>query len=264
MITEIPFENIKVKIKDQGKGIPVVLLHGYLESLEIWGEFANSLSKEYRIILIDIPGHGGSGILGEVHSMDMMAEAVNHVLVSLNISKCILIGHSMGGYVTLAFLEKFPDKLIAFSLFHSTPFADNDEKKANRDREIQLIKEGKKAVVYNVNIPKMFADDNLFEFKKEIEFSKKIAKNTPNEGIIALLHGMKSRPDRLELLKKTQVPFLLVMGKKDNYIPYDIVSERIGIPRDITKLILEKSGHIGFIEEKEKSVLGVLRFISHL
>ena len=261
---EVQFGKINVAFKDLGKGTPLVLLHGYLESMEIWGEFADLLANNYRIILIDLPGHGKSGVSGKIHTMEMMADAVNEVLTSLQIDKCILVGHSMGGYVTLAFLDKYPDKLLAYSLFHSTPFADNEEKKANRDREINLIREGKKEMIYNVNIPKMFADDNLDEFEREINYAKEIAKNTPDEGIIALLNGMKERPERVELIKNTQVPFLLVLGKKDNYIPYDIVSEKIGIPRNLTKLILEKSGHIGFIEEKEKAVLGMIRFIAHL
>jgi len=265
MIKYISFENIKLRIKEQGRGdICIVLLHGYLETLEIWDGFAESLAENYRVVSLDIPGHGESGILGEVHQMDKMAEAVNTVLETLKIDNCILIGHSMGGYVTLAFLDKFPEKLLAFSLFHSTPFADNGEKKENRNREIKLIKEGKKASIYSVNIPKMFADDNLFMFEKEIDTIIKTAQKIPDEGIIALLNGMKERQDRLELLINTKVPYLLVLGKKDNYIPYDIVSEKIGIPNNITKLILEKSGHIGFVEEKEKSVLGIKRFIENI
>jgi pimeloyl-ACP methyl ester carboxylesterase len=264
MTTQIPFKSIQVNIQDMGQGLPIVLLHGYLLSSEAWGGFAGELAQHHRVVAIDIPGHGASGVLGETHTMEMMADAVAHVLEAMQIGKCILIGHSMGGYIALAFLGKYPDRLLAFSLFHSTPFADTDEKKANRDREIAMVREGKRETLYNVNIPKMFADDNLPDMKNEIEMAKGIAQRTKSEGIIALLEGMKSRPDQLSLLRKTEIPFLLVLGKKDNYIPYDIVSEKMGIPRNITKLILENSGHMGFVEEKEKSVLGVLRFINEL
>ena len=264
MEEDIQFENIYIHYKDCGKGIPVVLLHGYLESGEIWNTFTNELKKFFRVICIDIPGHGKSGVMGEIHTMEKMAEAVKQVLDNLKIKECILIGHSMGGYITLAFLELFPQYLKAFSLFHSSPFADNDEKKQNRDREIDLIKKGKKEVVYTVNIPRMFADDNIFRYEKEIKEALKIAKNIPDDGIVALLNGMKERKDRLQLIQDTKIPFLLVLGKKDNYISYDLISEKLGIPRCVTKLVLENSGHIGFIEEKEKSYLGIRRFIESL
>ncbi len=264
MTKEVLIDGVKIRYSERGVGTPVVLLHGYLLSLEVWGRFAEGLAEKYRVICIDIPGHGASGVYGETHTMDHMAEIINKVLEQIMIEKCILVGHSMGGYITLAFLDKFPEKLIAFSLFHSTPFADSDEKKQNRDREIELVKAGKKESVYSINIPKMFADDNLFNLENEVEFAKQLAKNNPDEGIVALLRGMKERPDRLMLLKHTTIPYLLVLGKKDNYIPYGAISERIGIPRNITKLILEGSGHIGYIEELEKSVLGFYRFIDDL
>ena len=82
-----------------------------------------------------MPGHGRSGIIDNIHTMDLMAESINHLLNELKIKKCVIIGHSMGGYVTLAFLEKFKEKLLGFSLFHSVPFGDTDEKKKDRDRE---------------------------------------------------------------------------------------------------------------------------------
>ena len=264
MIKTFKYKNANIRYKDQGKGIPIILLHGYLESLEIWDGFAAELIHKYRIVSIDIPGHGASGILGEIHTMEEMAGCVNYFLEILAIEKCILIGHSMGGYIVMAFLKLYAEKLLAFSLFHSTPFADTEEKKQNRDREIELIKEGKKETIYKMNIPKMFADDNLYDFNEKINEIILTAQKMPEKGIIALLNGMKNRSDHYEMLKNTNLPFLLILGKKDNYIPYETVSERIGFTRNMTKLILENSGHVGFIEEKDKSVLGVIRFIENL
>ena len=161
-------------------------------------------------------------------------------------------------------MAKYRYKLNGICLFHSTPFADSEEKRMNRDREINLVREGKKDILFNTNIPKGFATDNLEKFSTEISRAKTIAGRNEEDGIIALLEGMKIRPDRQNVLKETGLPVLFILGKKDNYIPYDIISERIGIPNHMTKLILENSGHIGFIEEKEKCVIGFLRFLDNL
>jgi pimeloyl-ACP methyl ester carboxylesterase len=257
------FNNIPLRYAEEGKGIPVVLLHGYLESLEIWDPFAGELATHFRVIRPDLPGHGGSGIHAKVHTMEFLAESVAFLLMSLSVDKCVLIGHSMGGYVTMAFLEAYGSMLSGFSLFHSTPFADTDEKRTNRDREIALVRQGKKDMLINTNIPKGFADNNLKLFCKQVTRAKEIAWKTSNEGIISMLEGMKQRPDRTRLVENATVPFLWILGRKDNYINIDMVSERIKLNRLGQKLMLERSGHMGFIEEPDKSYLEVRTFVEY-
>ena len=113
---------------DNGKGLPVVLIHGYLETSAIWEEFADGLADRFRVIAVDLPGHGKSDIFGEVHSMDLMADAVHELLIGLETGPVFMIGHSMGGYATMAFIEKYPDMLRAYCLFHSHPFPDSPER----------------------------------------------------------------------------------------------------------------------------------------
>ncbi len=264
MLKSVPFHNSSVHFDDLGSGKVIVLLHGYLETMDIWGEFAKDLAKTYRVITIDIPGHGKSGKINDVHDMDLMADAVNTVLTFLRIEKCFVVGHSMGGYVTLAFMSKYRYKLYGISLFHSTPFADSDEKKANRDREIALIKDGKKDRLFNTNIPNGFATDNLEKFAAEVTKAKAIGAQNNEEGIIALLEGMKVRADRQNLLKETGLPVLFILGKKDNYIPYDLmhsVAQRTATGEILT---LENSGHMGFIEEPEVCLKTLSSFVYHL
>jgi len=263
MIKSTRFKNAKLRYKDQGTGQAVVLLHGYLESLEVWDAFANELALHYRVISIDIPGHGESGIIAAYHSMDEMAEAAVEVLDELNINKCFMVGHSMGGYVTMAFASNFRNRLSGFCLMHSAPFADTEEKKQNRDREITMVREGKKDTIVNINIPKMYADDNLDRLRTDIDLSKSIARRTPDEGIIVLLNGMKARPDRSAFLEKTALPVLWVLGKKDNYIPFETVSEKAKqlLNNHGKLLVLENSGHAGFIEEKEATLNALHAFL---
>jgi pimeloyl-ACP methyl ester carboxylesterase len=191
--------------------------------------------------------------------METMAESVNAVLKELKIEKTFLIGHSMGGYAALAFAEKFPEKLWALSLFHSAPFADNEEKKQNRDREIKLLLEGKKKQIYSQHFPKVFAPQNVEKYANEIEKAKAIAGQLSDGHIIATLKGMKQRKDRTQVMSNLQVPFLYFAGQYDNFIPYEM-RKILPYPERYNIVELENSGHIGFIEEMQKSVEAVVGF----
>lgn len=261
MIKFIQFKRINIRFSDKGKGIPVVLLHGYLESLNIWDDFASSLAEHCRVIRIDLPGHGGSGIIRETHTMELIAESVKAILDHLKLEKVFLIGHSLGGYVTIAFLELFPERLNGFSLFHAHPLPDTPETIEKRKREINLVLEGRKDMICNVNIPNAFANDNLDKLKEEVEFAKEIARQTPDKGIVATLNGMMVRPDRRKLLAGTSSPFLWILGEKDNYIPYETIIEKVGLPENGKLVTLENSGHQGFMEEKDAVLKAILAFI---
>jgi pimeloyl-ACP methyl ester carboxylesterase len=262
MLQSVPFLKSNVYFEDIGSGKIIVLLHGYLENMEIWTDFAQRLAKNFRVISIDIPGHGKSGKVKEVHDFDTMAEAINNVLTFLHIDKCFMVGHSMGGYIALSFMAKYRYKLNGLCLFHSTPFADTDEKKANRDREISTIKEGKREILFNTNIPKSFATDNLNKMAAEVSRAKEIAAKNDDEGIIALLEGMKIRTNKQDLLKETGLPILFILGRKDNYIPYDLlrtIAQRTATGEILT---LENSGHMGFVEEPEVCLETLSSFVS--
>jgi pimeloyl-ACP methyl ester carboxylesterase len=118
------FENTAISYDETGKGKPLVFLHGYLEAKEVWQPLTNILSGEFRIITIDLPGHGASGIAGEVHTMELIAEAVSEVMKDAGVDRVLMTGHSLGGYAALAFTEKYPEKLSGYVLFHSHPHAD--------------------------------------------------------------------------------------------------------------------------------------------
>jgi len=260
----VKFKEANLRFRDVGRGDVVVLLHGYLESLDIWGPFAQELAIYYRVISVDLPGHGQSGEYTQVDTMAVMADAVKHVLDHLNIGRCVVVGHSMGGYATLAFAEIFPEMTVGFGLFHSHALPDDEEKKVNRDKEIELVRSGKKMQFININIPKAFADDNLQRFAEAVEHAKRIAATTPDHGIICALEGMKSRPDRRRVLKESSVPVLIIAGRKDNYIPFDIYEEHFGLAPYHDILVLENSGHMGFIEEKDKALDGILKFLKKI
>lgn len=259
MISTLKIDS-KLRYRDVGNGPVIVFLHGYLESLKIWNGLKDALSGEFRIIAPDLPGQGHSTISEEVQTMESMAYAIKLLLDNLGVEKCFMVGHSLGGYVTLAFLEKYPDKLTGISLFHSSPFADTLEKKKSRDEEIALIKSGKKEQICNMHIPKTFAKENLDNYQRKIEKFKTIAVETPDNNIIAVLEGMKVRPDRSQLLKNTSVPVQYIIGAQDNFIPLSIL-DKLELPNNSETVIMEYSGHMGMIEEKEKSVQVLRNFV---
>jgi pimeloyl-ACP methyl ester carboxylesterase len=246
----VTFRKTEVHYSDQGNGHCIFLLHGYLETGEIWRSFVPLLTGlGYRVISMDIPGHGRSGTWGKVHAMEDLAAVVKSVLDAEGINKVLLVGHSMGGYITLAFAELFPERIMGYVLFHSTCFADSEEKKQNREREISLVLCGKKKQIVNVNIPKAFSDGNLDKLKNEVTTARRIALQNPDQGIIALLNGMKGRRDRSGVLRNPSLPMMLIGGAGDNYIPVVLFERLMELAPHASSVLLGESGHMGFIEE---------------
>jgi pimeloyl-ACP methyl ester carboxylesterase len=252
----------RIHYTDSGDGAVIVLLHGYLESSEVWNGFSGKLALSFRVISVDLPGCGLSDVFGEVHSMEFMAMAIKELFDHLGIIKVFLTGHSLGGYVALAFLELFPDLLSGYCLFHSQPFADTPAAIEKRKREIEIVKMGKKNLMYPDNVMKMFASSNLEKFSDALQRSKNIASRIPGEGIIAVLNGMMIRPSRLTFMEEGKVPCLWILGSMDNYIPYDLIQKQVNLPDNAKIVILANSGHMGFVEEEELSVKIVRDFVN--
>ncbi len=261
MISTVKIES-KIRYRDVGEGNTIVLLHGYLESLKIWNSIVKDLKKNYRVIAIDLPGQGHSSISNEVQTMEAMAYEVKLVLDHLKVDKCFMIGHSMGGYVALAFMEAYPHIITGISLFHSSPYADNEDKKQLRERTIELLKMGKKNQLYTTHFNKVFANDNVEKMQYRIEKMQERVQKIPTEYIISVLAGMKVRSDRSELLANTQKAVQYIIGKKDNFIPFSIL-DNLKLPKRSEVVILENSGHMGIYEEKEKSIKAIRNFITN-
>ena len=255
------YKNRRICYTVSGRGTPIILLHGYLESSEVWNGFMDKLSSEFRVISVDLPGHGLSDIYEETHSMEFMATVVKELLDSLSIEKVFITGHSLGGYVALAFLELFPGYLSGYCLFHSHPFPDSPEAIDKRKREIAIVKAGKKHLMYPDNVIRMFAPQNIDKNSEALQRSKEIASKIPGEGIIAVLNGMMQRPSRLDLMEEGRIPCLWILGYMDSYIPYDVIQTKVILPVNATVVILEKSGHLGFIEEEDRSVEAIIGFV---
>lgn len=214
MYSNYQYKHTKIRYRSTGKGRALVLLHGFLENLTMWSPVEAELSKRYRVVSIDLLGHGSSGNLGYVHTMEDQAQMVNGVLKHLRLRKYILIGHSMGGYISLAFADLFPDAVKGICLMNSTAEPDTEEKKINRDRAIEAVKQNFKTFV-RIAIPNLFAESNRSIFKKEIEAITNEALQLTPQGIIAALEGMKRRKDKGKVLRHHPSEKLMIIGEKD-------------------------------------------------
>ena len=255
---KIRYKNITISFSDTGKGTVVVLLHGFLENKTMWKDLAPILSQKNRVITIDLLGHGASDCLGYVHSMEDNAEIVKTVLSHLRIRKAAFVGHSMGGYVALAFAELYPNAVKGLVLMNSTAKEDSEERKHNRDRAIKAVKQNYINFV-RLSVANLFSENNRERLENEIENVKLEALKTPLQGIVASLEGMKIRKDRQFILRDSLFPKLLILGEKDGVLIYkDNLPQ---IENTDVKLVTFPNGHMSHIENKEELRKVLIEFL---
>lgn len=241
----LQFKNTEIFYSTKGIGNPIVFLHGFLESSEIWEPYVADLSQNRQVICIDLPGHGLSGIIASVHSMELMADVVQEVLRELKIPLVTMVGHSMGGYVILAFCEKYPDMIHSLVLMNSTPEEDSPERKQNRDRSINLVQRNKTAFV-NMAINNLLTSENNLKFRREIDALKNRAATFSSGGIIAALEGMKIRTSKIEKLKSFSGNKLMISGEKDLILNHKhLISLAFKCKSNIITL---PDGHLSYLE----------------
>jgi pimeloyl-ACP methyl ester carboxylesterase len=254
-----------IAFTDTGKGYPnLVLLHGFLESKEVWKEWSERIPSHFRIITIDMPGHGASETIGYYHSMELMAEVVHGVLRHIGIRRYFMVGHSMGGYICLAYANLFPERLKAIALIQSTAFADSEERKKLREKAIKLVKKNHLKYI-EATLSALFT--NTFQRKNKSLVQKMVnsANNMSPQAIAACLHGLKDRPSAIAQLQQNPIPCLLLAGEIDKTVPLaDLQNQHLQIPNSELQVV-PKAGHMAYLEVPELCFPPFIHFIkSHL
>jgi pimeloyl-ACP methyl ester carboxylesterase len=256
----IPGSSSSLYYREEGSGLPVVLLHGFAEDGAIWDRQVSDLCAYCRVIVPDLPGSGQSPALGSAEGVGAAAEGVEALagsiltlLDQLAIQQCILIGHSMGGYIALAFAEKYPDRLTALGLFHSTAYTDNEEKKTGRRKSIEFIRDNGSAAFIRQSIPNLFSGYTREHHPDLIDGIISRYSGFSPDSLTAYYEAMIARPDRTAVLRQFSGPVLFIMGQADAVIPMEQVLEQCHLPAVSHIHIIENAGHMGMLEAPDRS-----------
>jgi pimeloyl-ACP methyl ester carboxylesterase len=234
-----------------GNGKPLILIHGYFTDSRIWKNLVSLLESDFQLILVDLPGHGKSNTIQNINSMDFLAEIIYKLCLLLGVKYVRIAGHSMGGYVALAFADKYPEMLEGLFLINSHPFADNMAKTLARNREADIIESGKKHLLLMSFADKNFCLENQQDLKPEIDVVNKISYDQPVSGMLADLAGMMTRPDRNDVINNTRYPVYFIVGENDDKIPLKKI-ESIG-GKNINIFRLSNCGHFCMIEKTKQT-----------
>ncbi len=266
-VKKITYQNAKICYRVTGNGKPVLLLHGFGEDGNVWQPQVDFLKNYFRLIIPDIPGSGLSDVVTDAN-IDTYADIIKQVIdaeftnPAFQIAEeLVIIGHSMGGYITLAFAEKYPGYLTSFGLFHSSAFSDNEEKKQARLKAIDFVTANGAHAFLKTSIPGLFTKLFAENFPERIEALIEAGKNFSPEALIQYYQAMITRPDRREVLKTFPRPILFIIGEHDTAIPFQISLQQCYLPVQSHVHILTKSGHMGMWEETGKANELLLQFL---
>ena len=254
-------DTVTLSFSEAGQGTPVVLLHGFPLSSAIWHEQRQRLSDRFRVITPDLRGHGRSPAPSGVYEMELLARDVLAMLDALDIKKAVIIGHSMGGYVTLAAWKLAPERFLSLGLIASQAGADTEEGRQNRRKlEQKVAAEGSK-VVADAMLGKLFAPDLPAE-APIIDAVRQLILNTAPVGIIGSLEGMAVRPDSSALLPEISVPMLVLAGAKDQIIAPDKAKAMADASKTATMTMVADAGHMPMLEQPDATATALLKFLS--
>lgn len=240
-----------------GNGPAWVFLHGFLESSTMWENIIPEFSDSHTIVTIDLPGHGKSGVIAYTHTMEIYADAVRTVLQNLNITEATFIGHSMGGYVALAYAEMYPEEIRSLVLLNSTPAEDSPDRKKNRLKALEILSDKPNPFIKLV-IANLFSHESQLDFPEEIQKLQKEALKFPLDGIKAAIRGMKDRKDRTSVLRNWKKKKYMICAEKDPIISLKDSEKWATYCRSELKVV--SGGHMSHIESRDK-IVKILHFI---
>ena len=246
------YQNKKIFYRITGTGKPVILIHGFGEDATVWQNQVDFLKNKFQLIIPDLPGSGQSEMIDDM-SMEGMAETIHSIIHEENIESCPVIGHSMGGYILLALMEKYWNQVSAFGLFHSSAFADSEEKKATRRKGIEFINRHGAFEFLKTTTPNLFSHITKDERPELIDKQIASLDNFLPSALVSYYKAMMQRPDRTEMLRKATVSVLFIMGKYDVAVPVDDGLKQCHLPEKSYIHILRQSGHMGMLEEPGNS-----------
>lgn len=259
---KLNINGISLALDDSGSGIPVMFIHGYPLSREIWQLQLAGLSDIAHVIAPDLRGHGESQATNGEYSMELLANDCAALLDAIPVTqKVVLCGLSMGGYIAFAFLRKFASRLAGLILTATRALPDSEKARGNREKALAQVKtEGINKIIEDM-LPKLFSPATLSDNSILLNQVRQIMQSTALEGFKGDLLGMKNRPDSTPLLSQINIPTLLVFGEQDQIIPLDEArAMHAAIPGSRLEIIAD-AGHLLNLEQPQKFNEILRRFI---
>ncbi len=250
---------VKLAYKEEGAGQPVILIHGFCGSKEYWQKVIPYLKETYRVLAVDVRGHGETETTKIGYSIHDMAEDLYEFFMEHDLKDAYVFGHSMGGYITLDFVEHHPELVRGYGLIHSTALPDSPEAKKNRSAGVSTVEEQGVSLFIHDLIPKLLSKETRENEEEMLKSLIDIGIETRPTGIIGALMAMKNREDKNSVLEKVTIPVLLVAGAKDGVVPIEKVFTVSG--DHITQEVIEKAGHMGLFETPEEVASAIASFI---
>ncbi len=245
----------------KGQGFPVLYLHGFCESKEIWSEFIHPFQTGFQNVTVDLPGFGENVANTNYQSIDAMATEVYKFLQEQNLEKVVVIAHSLGGYVALALADKYPQVIAGLCLFHSTALADSEDKKQARNKTVENIKTNGLDKFLDSFIPGLFYKERHEELKPVIDHVRTLAGKSSAETAATVTKAMRDRPDRTHVLQQASYPVFFIAGKDDTAISFESLMELFFLPDHALVQALSQTGHMGMFEKKTETQVSVKGFI---
>lgn len=226
----------------------LVFLHGFLESSEIWDDFLRDFPLHYRTLRPNLPGYGPEPPPAPDCSFEAAADYVQAQLRAEGVHEVLLVGHSMGGYVALAFAEKFPAQVAGLCLFHSSALPDAQEDQERRQRNREFLEQHGVAAFTEEFLKPQFSAAHRESMEHHLATLQRIGAAVPLETALGSMEAMAHRPDRRSVLEKATYPVLFIAGKDDKAVPLTKTHEESLLPDHCTVLWLANVGHLGFLE----------------
>ncbi|MEO5976131.1 MAG: alpha/beta hydrolase [Chryseolinea sp.] len=252
----------KLFSRQRGHGPKMLFLHGFPMHQGIWDHFGEFFTLENTVITIDLPGFGKSPLLRQAtdFSLGDVADEVISFVEERELSGGVLIGHSLGGYVALAAIEKRPDLFAGLILFHSTAYSDSTERKESRNKVIDFVQRNGALPFTTSFIAPLFADPE----HSDIEWVTQIAATTPEDTIIGYTKAMRDRKDEVKTLIRFEKPTLFLVGEKDAGIPVSSVYEQARGCKNAEIHVLDHVAHMGMIEKANESAARIKDFLKKI
>jgi pimeloyl-ACP methyl ester carboxylesterase len=236
---------------------PLILVHGHGIDSSIWEGIKKCLPK-YPIFTPDLASET------RYVSIEDYAAGLREWLLAQGIERCVLVGHSMGGYITLAFAEKYPELLAGFGLFHSTAYADDDAKREQRTKTLRFMETHGAAAFIKQASTNMYAESYLEKNPEALSNHIQAYSRLPTDAVIVGFKAIMNRPDRTAVLEETSLPVLFIFGKEDKFIPFDKNIGLSELPKNAQTLVLAEVGHMGMFEAPQACADALAEFLKNI